>query len=124
MTLQEHSAALSSIGPAVDTMIDVRNLVKSYAHKTVVNNISFSVRRTEIFGVLGPNGAGKTTLLEMIEGIRKPDAGTAILAGHDIRKEKRAVQNLIGVQLQATTLFSELTLLETLQFFRSLYSQG
>lgn len=107
-----------------EVMVDVHNLVKRYGQKTVVDNVSFSVRQGEIFGVLGPNGAGKTTTLEMIEGIRKPDAGTAVLAGHDIRKEKRAVQNLIGVQLQATTLFSELTLLETLQFFRSLYTQG
>ncbi|SRR5579875_87169 len=124
MTLQEHSAALSSIGPAVDTMIDVRNLVKSYAHKTVVNNISFSVRRTEIFGVLGPNGAGKTTTLEMIEGIRKPDSGTAVLAGLDVHKQKNAVQRIIGVQLQATALFRELTVLETLQFFASLYPRS
>src|SRR6266702_6524423 len=105
-------------------MVDVRNLVKSYHHKTVVNNVSFSVRLGEIFGVLGPNGAGKTTTLEMIEGIRTPDSGTAILAGLDIRNSKRAVQRIIGVQLQATTLFPELNVQETLQFFRTLYPQG
>ncbi len=107
-----------------EVMVDVRNLVKSYQHKTVVNDISFSVRQGEIFGVLGPNGAGKTTTLEMIEGIRTPDSGTAILAGMDIRRQKRAVQRIIGVQLQATTLFPELNVQETLQFFRTLYPQG
>ncbi len=105
-------------------MVDVRNLVKSYHHKTVVNNVSFAVRQAEIFGVLGPNGAGKTTTLEMIEGIRTPDSGTAIVAGLDVRRQKSAVQRVIGVQLQATTLFPELTLLETLKFFASLYPKA
>ena len=107
-----------------NTVIDARNLVKSYNHKTAVNNVSFAVKQGEIFGVLGPNGAGKTTTLEMIEGIRTPDSGTAILAGLDIRRQKRAVQRIIGVQLQATALFPELTLLETLRFFSSIYPKG
>ncbi len=113
-----------STAPANVSMVDVRNLVKSYHHKTVVNNVSFAIRQGEIFGVLGPNGAGKTTTLEMIEGIRTPDSGTAILAGLDIRRQKSAVQRIIGVQLQATALFTELTVMETLQFFRSIYPKG
>jgi ABC-2 type transport system ATP-binding protein len=107
-----------------EVMVDVRNLVKSYNHKTVVNDVSFTVKQGEIFGVLGPNGAGKTTILEMIEGIRTPDSGTAILAGMDIQRQKRSVQRIIGVQLQATALFPELTLLETLRFFSSLYPKA
>jgi ABC-2 type transport system ATP-binding protein len=107
-----------------DTMIDVCNLVKSYNHKTAVNDVSFAIKQGEIFGVLGPNGAGKTTTLEMIEGIRTPDSGTAILAGLDIRHQKRAAQRIIGVQLQETALFPELTLLETLRFFSSLYPKA
>lgn len=110
--------------PQTDVIIDVRNLVKSYHYKTAVNNVSFTVGRAEIFGLLGPNGAGKTTTLEMMEGIRTSDTGTAILAGLDIRKQKHAIQRLIGVQLQATTLFPELTLLETLHFFGSLYPRA
>src|SRR6266568_7391022 len=110
--------------PATEVMLEVRNLVKSYHHKAVVDNISFTVGKAEIFGVLGPNGAGKTTTLEMIEGIRTPDSGTAVLAGLDVRRQKSAVQRIIGVQLQATTLFPELTVLETLQFFGSLYPRS
>jgi len=121
---QEQLASTATARTETGLMVDVRGLVKSYAHKTVVNHVSFSVRQAEIFGVLGPNGAGKTTTLEMIEGIRKPDAGTAILAGLDVRRQKSAVQRIIGVQLQATTLFPELTLLETLQFFASLYPRS
>src|SRR5215475_3520217 len=98
-----------------ETMVDARNLVKRYHQKTAVNGVSFSVGRGEIFGVLGPNGAGKTTTLEMIEGIRSPDEGTAVIGGLDIRKNKRAVQRIIGVQLQATSLFPELTVRETIQ---------
>src|ERR1019366_5899641 len=104
----------------VSEMVDVRDLVKSYHHKIVVDHLSFSVHKGEIFGLLGPNGAGKTTTLEIIEGIRTADAGSVTLAGLDVRRQKRAVQRIIGVQLQATSLFAELTLLETLQFFGSL----
>lgn len=120
--LQQLSTA--STLSANEIVIDVRGLVKSYHHKAVVNEVSFSVRRGEIFGLLGPNGAGKTTTLEMIEGIRKPDQGTALLMGLDIQRQKQAAQRIIGVQLQATTLFPELRVLETLQFFRSLYPHG
>src|SRR6266702_7284491 len=124
MISQEQLVSTTVTRLEAGVMVDVRNLVKSYHHKTVVNNVSFGVRRGEIFGVLGPNGAGKTTTLEMIEGIRTPDSGTAMLAGLDIRTAKRAVQRIIGVQLQATTLFPELKVLETLQLFGSLYSRA
>ena len=124
MISQEQVASTTLTRHQAGVMVDVDNLVKSYHHKTVVKNVSFSVRRGEIFGVLGPNGAGKTTTLEMIEGIRTPDSGTAMLAGMDIRTAKRAVQRIIGVQLQATTLFPELKVLETLQFFGSLYPKS
>ncbi len=124
MIAQEQVANASTVAPETGIMVDVRALVKSYHHRAVVKNLSFSVKRAEIFGLLGPNGAGKTTTLEMIEGIRVPDAGTVLLAGLDVRRQRRAVQRIIGVQLQATTLFPELTLLETLQFFASLYPRS
>src|SRR5438045_9757462 len=119
MIAQEQLASTTVTHIESGVMVDVLNLVKSYHHKTVVNNVSFNVRRGEIFGVLGPNGAGKTTTLEMIEGIRTPDSGTAMFAGLDIRTDTRAVQRIIGVQLQATTLLQELKVLETIQFIGS-----
>jgi len=79
--LKTQSSAPTAVAISAGVMVEVRNLVKSYHHKTVVNNVSFAIGQGEIFGVLGPNGAGKTTTLEMIEGIRTPDSGTAILAG-------------------------------------------
>jgi len=125
--MSQQSAAVSQAAhpsaPA-ELMVDVRSLVKRYHQKRAVNGVCFGVRRGEIFGVLGPNGAGKTTTLEIIEGIRAPDEGTAMVSGLDIRKHKRAVQRIIGVQLQATTLFPELTVRETIQFFGSIYPRA
>ena len=109
---------------SAELMVDVRHLVKRYHQKVAVNGVSLGIRRGEIFGVLGPNGAGKSTTLEMIEGIRAPDEGTAVIAGLDIRKDRRAVQRIIGVQLQSTTLFPELTVRETIQFFGSIYPKA
>ena len=107
--------------PDPQMLISVRGLVKRYGRFTAVNGVSFDVRPGEIFGLLGPNGAGKTTTLEILEGIRKSDAGQAIVTGLDIRRERRAVQERIGVQLQATTLFSELTNREMLTLYGSFY---
>ncbi len=62
-------------------MIEVRDLKKSYGHKTVVDGVSFSVEQGEIFGILGPNGAGKTTSVECIGGLRKRDGGSIVCIG-------------------------------------------
>src|SRR5260221_171435 len=124
MISPKHLAGTPTAGPATQVSVTVRGLVKTYSHKMVVKNVSFSIRRAEIFGVLGQNGAGKTTTMEMIEGIRNPDSGTVLVAGLDVCRQKSTVQRIIGVQLQATTLFPELTLLETLQFFASLYPRS
>src|SRR5258706_4937030 len=92
MISPKHLAGTTTAGSAAEVIVDVRGLVKNYSHKMVVKNVSFSIRRAEIFGVLGPNGAGKTTTLEMIEGIRKPDSGTVLVAGLDVFKHKCTVQ--------------------------------
>jgi ABC-2 type transport system ATP-binding protein len=89
-----------------------------------VGGVSFEIHRGEIFGLLGPNGAGKTTTLEMLEGLRLPDAGEAYVDGLDVRKRRRAVQQRIGVQLQATTLFEHLKVRETLDLFASFYPRA
>ena len=102
-------------------MVSVAGLVKRYGRFTAVNGVSLSIRRGEIFGILGPNGAGKTTTLEIIEGIRTSDAGTVVVDGLDVRRQRRAVQRRIGVQLQATTLFPDLTVRETLNLFGRFY---
>jgi ABC-2 type transport system ATP-binding protein len=110
--------------PLGETVIEVRHLVKRYGQQVAVNGLSFSVRRGEIFGLLGPNGAGKTTTLEIIEGIRRADSGSVCVLGLDIQQQRRAVQERIGVQLQATTLFPFLRVRETLTLFAAFYRRS
>jgi ABC-2 type transport system ATP-binding protein len=104
-----------------ETLVEVNHLVKRYGRFTAVNDVSFSIRRGEIFGLLGPNGAGKTTTLEIIEGLRRADGGEVTVDGLDVRRNRRAAQRRIGVQLQATTFFDELTVRETIHLFGSFY---
>jgi len=105
----------------VDNVIVVQNLTKRYSGRAAVNNVSLAIRRGEIFGLLGPNGAGKTTMLEMMEGLRQPDSGTTQVLGMDVRRKLRKVQARIGVQLQATSLFPELTVRETITLFGGVF---
>jgi ABC-2 type transport system ATP-binding protein len=105
----------------VDNVIVVENLTKRYSGRAAVCNVSLAIRRGEIFGLLGPNGAGKTTMLEMMEGLRQPDSGTTQVLGMDVRRRRRQVQAHIGVQLQATSLFPELTVRETITLFGGVY---
>src|ERR1700736_3641145 len=84
--------------------IEARGLVKRYGSVTAVDGVSFTVPRGEIFGFLGPNGAGKTTTLEILEGLRRPDAGEASVLGHDVVRDARLFKRRIGVQLQSTAL--------------------
>src|SRR3990170_3233751 len=100
--------------PGREVVLSVEGLTKRYGSLVAVDGISFEVRRGETFGMLGPNGDGKTTTLEMIEGLRKPDAGRITLLGLDAVRQRRRVQERFGVQLQSQALWPELTVEETL----------
>jgi len=104
-------------------IIEVKNLVKKYGDFTAVNSISFSVEEGEIFGILGPNGAGKTTTLEMMEGIKVPTDGMIILDNKHVEKETMAVKSVIGVQLQASSFFEGLNLVELINTFAAMYDR-
>jgi len=101
----------------------VKDLVKTYDKKNVVDGVSFSVNKGEVFGILGPNGAGKTTTLEMIETLRPIDGGKAVLDGYDVTKEPNKVKQLIGVQLQSSGYFDYLRLTELLDLFAGMYNK-
>jgi ABC-2 type transport system ATP-binding protein len=106
--------------------VEVRDLVKVYprpggGHIRALDGITFEVRDGEFFGFLGPNGAGKTTAMEIIEGIRKPSSGEVRVLGVDPRRELDRVKKVIGVQLQAASYFSLLTIEEILELFGSFY---
>lgn len=103
------------------------NLVKTYKGKPpveAVRGIDFEVNVGECYGVLGPNGAGKTTTIEILEGLLTPTSGTAEVLGMSWAKEPVAIRERIGVSLQETRLSDRLTVMETLNLFRSFYSDG
>jgi ABC-2 type transport system ATP-binding protein len=99
------------------------DLRKRYGSLQAVDGVSFEVEAGEVFGILGPNGAGKTTTLEMIEGMRTIDSGTATVAGIDVGRDPRGVKARIGIQLQASSFFDQLNLVELLELFGHLYGR-
>lgn len=105
------------------TIVDVKNLVKTYDKRNVVDGISFSVKQGEIFGILGPNGAGKTTTLEMLETMRPIDGGTATIDGIDVASDPQAIKSLIGVQPQTPSFEEKTKLVELIEFFASTYGE-
>jgi len=102
----------------------VNDLVKRYGSLVAVNDVSFSIEKGEIFGLLGPNGAGKTTTVEMIEGLRKPDSGKIEVCGIDALKQHSKIKEVIGVQLQSTTLWDKVKVKEIVDLFGSYYQKS
>ena len=108
----------------MNKVIEVENLVKRYGPLAAVDGVSFSVEESEVFGVLGPNGAGKTTTVEMIEGLRKPDSGSIRVMGIDALKEPDSIKELIGVQLQTTSLYDQIRVREAVDLFGGYYRKA
>ncbi len=102
-------------------IITVKNLVKKYKDFTAVNDISFSVKQGEIFGILGPNGAGKTTTLEIMETLKQLTSGNVVIDGYDVTKHPWEVKRRIGVQLQSSAFYPEVRLTELLDMFAAMY---
>lgn len=109
--------------PNTDAIIEVDSISKSYGKLKAVDQLSFSTHRGEIFGLLGPNGAGKTTTLEMIEGLRIPDSGNIYVNGYDVRRDLTKVKQIIGVQLQSTSLYNKIKVGEAIELFGNYYKQ-
>lgn len=105
------------------TILEVRDLVKRYDNKAVVDGISFDVKKGEIFGILGPNGAGKTTTLEMLETLRPIDGGSAHLDGVDVSSRSNAIKAMIGVQPQTPSFEEKTKLTELIEFFSAAYGE-
>ena len=104
--------------------VEVADLVKVYGPLRAVDGISFQVEAGQIFGMLGPNGAGKSTTVEMIEGLRPADGGRIAVLGIDVRKHPRQVKERIGVQLQSTAFFKQLSPSQILNLFGSFYPRA
>jgi ABC-2 type transport system ATP-binding protein len=102
-------------------IIQVNHLIKRFGDFTAVNDISFTVKEGEIFGILGPNGAGKTTTLEIIETLQTQTDGEVFVDGINTREHPWEVKARIGVQLQSSNFYPELTLVELLKMFAAMY---
>ncbi|HHV55570.1 MAG TPA: ABC transporter ATP-binding protein [Firmicutes bacterium] len=113
-----------AVSPANPPVIVVEGLTKRYGNLTAVREVSFSVEQGEIFGLLGPNGAGKTTTLEIIEGLRRADAGRVTVRGIDVAVEPRRARSVMGVQLQEAGFFEKLTVTETIATFASFHRRS
>ncbi|MEW6290569.1 MAG: ABC transporter ATP-binding protein [Thermodesulfobacteriota bacterium] len=102
-------------------VIDVQNLTKSFAGKTVVNKLSLQVAPGEIYGFLGPNGSGKTTFIRMLCGLLRPDAGSGFCLGFDVLTESEKIKANIGYMAQRFSLYEDLSVRENLIFMGQIY---
>lgn len=100
-----------------ESVVKVKDFMKSYSNCTAVNGISFEIQQGEIFGLLGPNGAGKTSTLECLEGLRFPNGGSLEIMGVNPVSQSRKLLNIIGVQLQTSGLPDTIRVNEVVRFF-------
>src|SRR5437660_1241536 len=102
--------------------ISAEHLVRRFGNFTAVNDVSFQVRKGEIFGFLGPNGSGKTTVIKMLNGLLPLSGGQAYVEGLDVRTDSESVRERIGYMSQNFSLYYDLTVTENLQFYGRIYS--
>lgn len=104
-----------------ENVIEVSHLVKAFGSFRAVDDISFSVKRGEIFGFLGANGAGKTTAMHILTGLNQPTDGTGTVAGFDIRTQHEQIKKHIGYMSQKFSLYEDLTVAENIRLFAGIY---
>jgi ABC-2 type transport system ATP-binding protein len=109
------------IPSTMENIIEVKNLVKQFGDFTAVNDISFSIKKGEIFAFLGPNGAGKSTTIKMLTTILNPTSGDIKLNGHDTTGDADAVRHSFGIVFQDPSLDDDLTALENMELHGVLY---
>src|SRR6476620_10698337 len=105
-------------------VVQVAGIQKRYGSLLAVDDVSFDVYEGEIFGLIGPNGAGKTTTMEAVEGLRPIDRGSIVVLGLDPVRDVYALQDRIGVQLQAAQLQKRITVEEAVDLWASLYRRS
>ncbi|MDV4160452.1 ATP-binding cassette domain-containing protein [Rhizobium leguminosarum] len=102
-------------------VIEAKGLTKRFGDFTAADDISFDIRRGEIFGLLGPNGAGKSTTFKMLCGLLKPTGGEGRVAGFDLRRDAAEARNQLGYMAQKFSLYGDLTVMQNLEFFSGVY---
>ena len=109
-----------SLGGMKPAAIEVHDLHKSYGERAVLRGLTFAIGEGEIFGIAGRNGAGKTTTVEILQGLRRRDAGSLRVLGFDPTRERRRLRPLVGAQLQTSALPDRLRVGEALRLFARL----
>lgn len=102
-------------------IINVVDLCKSFNQKTVVNKLSMSVKKGEVYGFLGPNGSGKTTTIRMLCGLLTPDSGSGTCLGYDILREQSKIKQSVGYMTQHFSFYKDLSVVENLNFIANIY---
>jgi len=105
-----------------DPIISVKNLTKTFGEVVAVDNITFDVKKGEIFGFLGPNGAGKTTTLRMLTTLLTPDSGEIQVSGFNPKKDADELKHRVGLVAEKLIMYDYLTASENLRFFGRLYN--
>ena len=109
---------------AVRNAIEIRGLTKRYGSLTAIENITFEVRRGELFGLIGPDGAGKTTLFRLLATLLNPDDGVATVDGFDIVGQYKEIRKRVGYMPGRFSLYPDLSVEENLEFFAALFGVG
>ena len=105
----------------MNSILEVKELVKKYGDNVAVNGISFDIKEGEIFSLLGPNGAGKTTTISVLSTLLAPTGGDALIGGYSIRKDQLAIRKMLGVIPQEIALYDDLSARENLYFWGHMY---
>ena len=105
----------------MENAIEIKNLTKKFGDFVAVNNISFNVKKGEIFGFLGPNGSGKTTVIRLLIGLLDASSGSGNVLGYDIIKDNAEIRKHTGYMSQKFSLYEDITVEENLDFYAGIY---
>ena len=103
------------------TIVSVKNITKTYQQVKALDNVSFEVEKGEIFGIIGPDGSGKTSLFRILTTLLLADSGTAVVDGHDVVSQYKAIRKKVGYMPGRFSLYTDLTVQENLKVFATLF---
>ena len=124
MTVVTRSACMEKLNSTAMNEVIVQQVYKTYQHQEIkaVSDVSFSVKKGELFGLIGPDGAGKTSLIRMLTTLLLPDAGSATVHGFDMVKDFREIRKRVGYMPGKFSLYADLTVEENLRFFATVFN--
>ena len=117
----KYSASSSLLRKGMGEAISIQHISKSYKDVQAVRDISFEVKKGELFGLIGPDGAGKTTLMRILMTLLIQDEGTASMNGFDVIKDYKKIRNIVGYMPGRFSLYQDLTVEENLNFFATVF---